>query len=203
MAFFEELFPECVKAQLNGGPRFLTTKGMTVGGQRYVNQDDPYPLQDYIMSVPLQESGNFEAVRAFVYVIGGDRDGFRVKDWGDYLATQQNTSLTLISGSTYQLNRLYVFGARTFVRPIRKPVSGLQVFRTRSAVVTDITGSSTISTTAGTVVVSGHMGGDTYTWSGEFHVPVALKDPMALFNVINAGPVLAEWANIQMEEVRT
>lgn len=202
MAFFEEVFPERISNNMTGGPRFKTRKGNTEGGQRYVNQDDPYPVHDYLLNHPVRSGEDFEQLRAFFFVVGGDRDGFRFKDWSDYRATQQNSRLTLVSGAIYQLNRIYVFGSRTFVRPIQKPVAGLQVFRTRSGSTTNITGSSVVDTTTGRVTVSGHVSGDAYTWSGEFHVPVAFKDPQAVFNVIGTPRMLTEWPNIELEEFR-
>lgn len=202
MAFFEELFPECVSINMTGGPRFRTSKAYMPGGQRVVNKDDPYPLNEYSVAHPIRKSDEFEELRAFFYVVGGDGDGFRFKDWSDYVATQGNTSATLVSTGIYQLNRIYVFGARTFTRPIQKPVSGLQFYRTRSGSTTNITGSSTIDTTNGRVTVTGHMSGDAYTWSGEFHVPVAFRDPAAVFRVLGGSSMLTEWPSIELEEIR-
>lgn len=204
MAFFEAVFPECISPNMNGGPRFLNRKGVMSSGQRIVNQDDPYPLHDYLLAVPVKDGARFEQLRAFFYVVGGDRDGFRFKDWSDYVATQQNTNATAVPGvaNTYQLNRRYVFGNRAFIRPISKPVAGLQFFRTRSGSTTNITGTSTIDTTTGRVVVSGHVSGDTYAWSGQFHVPVAFRDPAAVWNIIGTPSMLTEWANIELEEFR-
>lgn len=204
MAFFEEVFPDCISPNMTGGPRFRNRKATMEGGQRIVNQDDPYPLHDYILAVPIQGGSEFEQLRAFFYVVGGDRDGFRFKDWSDYIATQLNSNATPVAGvaDTYQLNRRYVFGNRAFTRPIFKPVAGLQFFRTRSGITTNITGSSTISTTTGRVVVTGHASGDTYSWDGEFHVPVAFRDPAAVFNILGTPSMLTEWANIELEEFR-
>lgn len=202
MAFFEDRFPPCVSANMVGGPRFLTDKSYMVGGQRITNRLAQYPLQEFSLAHPIKPEEEFEDLRAFFYVVGGDADGFRFKDWSDFEATQQNTSTTLVTGSTYQLNRKYVFGSRTFTRPIQKPVAGLQVFRTRSAVVTNITGSTTINLLTGRIIVTGHASGDVYTWSGEFDVPVAFKDPSAAFRVLGGPRMLTDWPTIEVEEIR-
>lgn len=212
MAFYEQLFPPRISANMTGGPGFLVREANTVGGQRYTQRDDPYPIHEFQLAHPIRSGQDFEELRAFFWVIGGSADGFRFKDFSDFRATQQNTTLTLITGSTYQLCRTYASAApagsawltasRTFIRPIYKPVSGLKVYRTRSGSTTDITGSSTITTTNGRVVISGHMSGDTYTWEGEFHIPVAFMNPKAAFQVIGGSSMLTEWPDIGLRETR-
>lgn len=201
MAFYEQLFPECISIGMSGGPRFIAMESNTVGGQRFTNLMDAYPLHEYQLAKPPQSADAFELVRAFFWAVRGV-DGFRFKDPGDHKATQQNTSLTLISGTTWQMNRIYVSPSRTAIRPIYKPASGAQIFRTRSGVTTDITGSSTVTTTNGRVVISGHVSGDTYTWSGEFHLPAAFSEPQALFVLLGGASMLTEWPDISIRETR-
>ena len=110
-----------------------------------------------------------------------------------------------MSTDVYQLQRLYVFGSRTFTRPIYKPVSGkVTVFRTRSGTTTTIT-PSIIDLTLGRVTVTGHVGGDTYSWTGEFDVPVAFTSDMmeAVIENKNGGGFPHHLAfSIQVEEIR-
>ena len=203
MAFFEALFPPRISRNAQGGPRFLTSKAYTVSGQRQTNRNATYPLHQYTIGHPVKTGADFEQLRAFFYVVGGDADAFRFKDWSDFRATQANTSTTVITGTTYQLNRTYTFGGRQFVRPIYKPVAGVQVFRTRGVDVTDITESCAVNTTNGQMTVNtGHQAGDTYTWVGTFHVPVAFKDPAALWRLLGTPNMLTEWPSIELEEIR-
>jgi len=203
MAFFEQQFPPRISVNATGGPRFLTSKAYSQSGQRITNRNTMYPLHQYSISHPIRTNADFEELRAFFYVVGGDADGFRYKDWSDYQATQANTSLTLLSGNEYQLNRKYTFGSRTFVRPIYKPVSGVQIFRTRSGVTTNITiGSTSVDTTDGTVLIDGNASGDTYTWTGDFDVPAAFVDPAAVWKIVGTGAMLTEWPSIEIEEIR-
>jgi uncharacterized protein (TIGR02217 family) len=204
MAFFEQQFPTRISANATGGPRFMNSKAYTQSGQRITNRDAVYPLHQYTIAHPIRTNADFEELRAFFYVVGGDADGFRFKDWSDYRATQTNTSLSLISTGVYQLNRLYTFGNRTFIRPVYKPVNNnLRVFRTRSGVTTDITiGSVSIDYTNGRATITDHVAGDTYTWSGEFDVPAAFIDPQAMWQLVGTGLMLTEWPNIQIEEIR-
>ena len=202
MPFFEQQFPPCISTNMSGGPRFLTDKSYTAGGQRITNRRSQYPLHEYSLAHPIRDGALFEQLRAFFYVVGGDADGFRFKDWSDYKALPAQTSATLITGSVYQLNKLYTFGARTFTRPIFKPITGAQIFRTRGGATTNITGASTLVLATGRVTVTGHSAGDAYSWAGEFDIPAAFRDPGAVFQVLGGPRMLTEWPSIEIEEVR-
>lgn len=202
MAFFEDRFPPCISAEMSGGPRFFTNKAYMVGGQRISNRLTQYPLHRYSMSQPPQTQEEFDDLRAFFYVVGGDADGFRYKDWSDFEVSPEVSSTTLLSTDVYQLNKIYEFGARTFTRPIYKPVAGVQVFRTRSGSTTNITGTTTIDFSTGRITVTGHVALDVYTWSGEFDVPAAFLDPAAVFRAVQTLPILTEWQNLEIEEIR-
>jgi len=202
MSFFEDRFPDCISRDMEGGPRFLTSKAYMTGGQRITNRTAAYPLHDFTLAQPPRTGALFDQLRAFFWVVGGDADAFRFKDWSDYIATLATTSTTLISPNLYQLNRIYTFGARTFTRPIYKPVVGAQITRTRAAVPTNITGTTTVNSTNGQITVTGHQVGDTYTWAGQFDIPAAFKDPGAMFRVLGGQQMLTEWSGIGIEEVR-
>ncbi|WP_101048673.1 DUF2460 domain-containing protein [Macromonas nakdongensis] len=203
MAFFEHRFPERISREAVCGPRFANGKAYMPGGQRQTNRMAAYPLQQYTIDQPLRSAAEFEQLRAFFYVVGGDADAFRFKDWSDYRASLDNTSTTLVTGTTYQLNRIYPMGVRTFVRPIYKPNTGLRVYRTRSGATTDITDTCAVDTTTGRVTVNtGHASGDVYRWVGTFDVPVAFKDPSAAWRLRGGPRMLMEWTNIELEEVR-
>lgn len=202
MAFYEQLFPPSISADMEGGPAFLVRSAFTLGGQRYTNRDDPYPLHEFTLAQPVRRGSEFEELRAFFWAIGGSADGFRYRDWSDFRANAENSSLTLVSGTTWQLNRLYAAPGRTAIRPITKPVTGLHIYRVRSGAATDITASSTISTTTGRVVIAGHAAGDQYHWVGEFHVPVAFVEPRAVWRVLGSSQMMTEWSGITLRETR-
>lgn len=204
MAFFEEQFPPCISIGMTGGPRFLTSKVYANNGRRITNLGDELPLHQFSLSKPIQAEEDFDLLRAFFWNVSGDTDGFRFKDWSDYRATAQNSRVTLVSGTTYQLNRIYIFGNRTKVRPIQKPITGSQIFRVRGGVATDITGTDagTVNTTTGRVTILNNVGGDTYFWVGQFDLPAAFVDPAAVFNIIGGPRMLSEWASIEIEEIR-
>ena len=200
MAFFEELFPARISRDAEGGPRFITSKAYSTAGQRITNREATYPLHEYTIAHPPRSQEDFEALRAFFYVVGGDADAFRFKDWSDYRATRQCSNLTLVSGAEFQLNRLYTFGTRTFVRPIYKPMEGAVVWRNRGGVWSQAV--AVVDSSTGKATVSGHAVGDNYAWEGMFHVPVAFKDPAAMWKVLGGPKLITEWTGIELEEVR-
>lgn len=201
MAFYEQLFPPRISTNMEATTRYLADQAFSQAGQRTFNLYDVDPVREYSLAHPIKSGADFDELRAFFLAVRGV-DPFLFKDWSDYIATQSNTSLTLISGSTYQMNRIYVAPSRTTVRPIYKPVSGALIFRTRSGVTTDITGTSTVSTTTGQVEIASHVSGDTYTWAGQFYVPVYFSDPMAMFRVLGGPRMLTDWPDITLRESR-
>lgn len=207
MSFFEERLPERYSFGAKGGPAFSTEVNKTQGGQRFANKNWTYPLNRYDVSSSIKTQADFEVFRSFFYVVSGQFDGFRFKDWSDYQSGAGEVHpipqpLSLITGSVYQLNVTYTRGARTFTRPIFKPVSAIVVYRTRSAVTSVI--SPSIDYTTGQVTVSGHVAGDTYTWSGEFDVPVAFTSDVMEIEIANKsdGQFAMTWPTIQVEEIR-
>lgn len=198
--FFEDLFPPDISANAAGGPRFITEKAYTASGRRGTNLLANYPVHEYIIDQPVRDGDEFEALRAFFYVVSGDADAFRMKDWADYRLTDANSSFALVEGSTWQLQRLYAFGSRSFARPIVKPVAGVVVHRWRGGVMSTV--STTVTTTTGQCEIVGHEEGDTYTAMGQFHVPVAFKDPKAVWKLVGGSRSITEWSGIELEEVR-
>jgi len=124
----------------------------------------------------VRSKADYQTLLDFWYVVmGGAYEGFRVRDWRDYQATQANSKLTFITGTTWQLQRKHTAGAVSYLRDIKKPVaSTVVVYRTKSAVVSTATAS--IDYTTGIADITGHTTGDTYTWEGEFDIPMCFVD---------------------------
>lgn len=204
MAFFEERFDPALSFGARGGPVFSTSKAVTVSGQRSVNKNWSSPLHRYDVSPAVRSQADLDQVLDFFYVVSGAYDGFRFKDWRDYLDAGRGV-LTVTTGTTYQMIKTYTKGARTFSRKISKPVDGVQIMRVRAGVESNITESCSIALATGVVVVNtGHVAGDTYRWVGEFDVPVAFMSDELMPAVIDKGPdgFLIEMGQILLEEVR-
>lgn len=201
MAFFEQRFPDRISMNAQCGPRWSTSKAYVNSGKRYTNRMWSWPLQAFQIDHPARSNVDFEALRSFFYVVAGSADGFRFKDWTDYRDGGSGI-LNLVSGSEYQMYKRYVIGSRFFHRIIQKPLTGIQVLRTRGGVTTDITGSCVVGETTGRISVTGHVNGDAYAWVGQFDVPVAFKDDDAVFRAIGGNSMLVEWPSIALEEIR-
>jgi uncharacterized protein (TIGR02217 family) len=199
MAFLDVLFPTRISINAQARPLFLTSKAW-VGRRRVVNLQEPFPLQQYQIDAPVRSAKDFEALRSFFYVVRGDRDGFRFKDWTDYLLTQQNSRLVRVSAGLFQVHRVYAVGASEMLRPLSRPVAGMRFWRTRASVVTEVTGSATLNTSTGRVTISGDDPADTYTASGQFHVPVAFKDPQPTWRFVSGREMQTDWPSIELEE---
>lgn len=201
MAFYNQVFPPRIAQNMEAGPGYIADQAWSQSGQRAFNLYDPLPLREYNLRHPVRKGADFEELVAFFMATRG-LDPFLFKDWSDYRATLENTSLTLITGAVYQMNRIYVAPLRTSVRPIYKPAAGAMIWRTRSGSTSDITGTSTIDFDTGEVEVAGHMVGDTYRWTGAFYVPVCFADPRAVWNVIGTPGMLTEWSDLSLRESR-
>lgn len=203
MAFLEQRISTEILRGSRGGPRQRREKSYVQSGR--MKQDFAWsrPLHTYDISYGIKTQEDFEEVRSLFYlVMFTPYDGFRARDWNDYQCTQANSSLTFISGSTWQMCRKYTHVATSYLRPVFKIAGTPVVYRTRASVVT--VASATVDATTGIATISGHVGGDTYTWEGEFDVPVTFQDDtMDQIELDgNWNAVLQALPSIKLEEIR-
>lgn len=203
MAFLEQRLPDSVSRGSKGGPRGRRTKVYVQNGRLRQNFEWSRSLQQYDVSYGVRTLDQLEVVRSFFYVVMfGPFEGFRYKDWNDYQLTQAKSRLDFISGSDWQIKRVYTAGASTHARTISKPVAGtITVYRTRSGVVT--VASASVDATTGIATISGHAGGDTYACEGEFDVPVTFMDDSLDQIDLDGTPkqVLQGLPSVMLEEV--
>lgn len=134
------------------------------------------PLYSYtIVYRNLQPTDHQLVIDAFNACYGGVF-AFRLKDWSDFEADDEEIAVGTGSPQTVQLAKLYTFGTQTISRPIRKPVTGTVVVTANSvpiaATIDYTTGEATFTATAGHIV----------RWSGEFDVPVYFEDDKLIFS---------------------
>lgn len=159
-------------------------------------------LQRYDVSYGIKTLADFEAVRAAFYVVMfTPYTGFRFRDWNDYQLNAGNSTLTLVSGTSWQINRFYSFGGVGFNRRIIKLVGTPAILRLRSGVTSTVT--ATVNANTGVATITDHVSGDTYSAVGEFDVPVTFVDD-ALDGVEldgNWNAVLQNLPSIKLEEL--
>jgi uncharacterized protein (TIGR02217 family) len=177
MAFLEARLDARIERGAQGGPSNPgRQKAYLPNGRLKQNFLATMPKHYFDVSHGVRSRDDFQSVLDLWYVVNfTPYEGFRFRDWRDFRATQANTRLTNIAGNDWQLQRKHVFGGVEFLRKIVKPVSGtVVVYRTRLGAVT--TATVVVDSTTGVVTITGHVSGDTYTWTGEFDIPVTFVD---------------------------
>ena len=153
------------------------TKSYNPAGKLFQNFLATRPVHIYDYAHGVRTRDDFQAVLdAFYVVLLTPYDGLLHRDWRDYIATKNNSNCSVVDSVTLQLQRKHKFGAAFYLRSITKPCASpsIVVYRTRSGI--ESVASVTIDTTTGLATVTGHTTGDTYTWEGQFDIPVTFTD---------------------------
>lgn len=173
LAFLEQRLDSRITQGATGGPTVPgRVKRYTASGRLSQNFSGALPIHRYDVSHGLRSRDDYQAVLDLWYVVMfTPYAGFRFKDWRDYRATKANTKLTLVTGTTWQLQRRHaVAGGIEFLRDIVKPCASPAV------VIYDAGGSpltATVNTVTGQVEVPT---GTPASWEGQFDVPVTFTD---------------------------
>lgn len=182
MAFIEERLLDCVSYGTSGGPTWRTRRISLNSGVVRRNAMRSRPLYRFsVLYKNLDPLGHKAVYDAFNACMGG-LHSFRLKDWHDFEAVDEQFALATGSSQTVQLTKTYSFGAQSLARPIRKPVSGTVTLKHNGTPfsptsVDYTTGLVTFTTTAGHVV----------SWSGEFDVPVMFEEDELPFSGEDRG----------------
>jgi uncharacterized protein (TIGR02217 family) len=194
MAFLEQQLSPRITQGAQGGPTVPgRTKIYTPAGKLRQNFLASAPIHKYDVSHGLRSIEDAKELLDLWYVVMfTPYEGFRFKDWRDYRLTQTNSKLTLVEGSTYQINRVYTFAGIEFLRPITKPVGDVVVYDADS----NVLGSTTDTTTGQVEIDSGTPAGCV----GEFDVPVTFTDDewVGTLHTLN----FVDMGAIKLEEIR-
>lgn len=118
-------FPEDISFGSRGGPEFSTAVLKLASGYEQRNQNWITALHKYNVAYGIKDREQMDTLREFFFARAAKARGFRYKDWADYISGA--TALTVLGdglNTTFQLEKLYVSGAVTYVRDLIKPVSG-------------------------------------------------------------------------------
>jgi uncharacterized protein (TIGR02217 family) len=166
MAFLESRPLDCVALGAQGGPQFSTGIVAVRSGAESRNQNWTQARHRYEVGMVARPLSQFTALKDAFMIVGGRANGFRFKDVGDYtvlssVGDPQPLHDTLQVGTagagygvpSYQLRKLYTYGAGSHLRDIRKPVAGTLVLRRASVQVTAgaAPGNYAIDTTTGII----------------------------------------------------
>jgi len=207
MTFVDTPFPERIAFQAKAETMWNTTLTALLSGYEATNQNWSQTRHSYDAGLAVRLASDYLLVKTHFNKMRGRAKSFPFRDPVDHTVAQAAGVLTLISGSNYQMYYRYGSGGDAFDRKITRPKTGtVAIFRTRSSVTTNITGSSTITYTTGVVAVTGHVSGDTYAWSGDFYVPCRYDIDTLPGVVVNKqgprGEVYVECSSIPIVEVR-
>lgn len=182
MAFPTYRLPPEVERGMQGGPTFYNVIQEAISGQEQRVRvwakcrgrwDVAYPILDVA-----ETSGTYREVLALFRAHFGSLHPFPFKDWGDYQLTDELIGTGDGSDTTFQIIKTYdpsqlilgSPGARTYVRDIYLPRSGLVV--KVNNVTKTITVDYTIGATGIITFVSAPANGHAIKVTGEFDIPV-------------------------------
>jgi uncharacterized protein (TIGR02217 family) len=172
-------------------------KTYSVGGRLTQVFQSETLVHTYDISPGIQSQSDYASVEnAFWVVMGTPYDGMLFRDPQDHRATATNSVCYLLTGSTYQLGRLYRFGSTNYNRRLTRPVNdgALAVFNAGGSPLTP-----TVDYTNGTFTVAS---GTPAYWTGIFDVPVTFVDNdwSATFEPSSNGPFMVS-QSIKLEEI--
>ncbi len=136
MAFHEIRFPASLSFGSAGGPERRTEIVTLANGFEERNTPWEHSRRRYDAGVGLRSLNDVETLIAFFEARTGQLHAFRWKDWSDYkscppLSTPAPDDQLIGIGdgvtTVYQLQKTYISGLQSYVRPIRKPVAGTVV----------------------------------------------------------------------------
>lgn len=202
MGFLAQRFPDNIARGATGGPGYSTTIAVALGGAESRNINWADSRHKYNVGQGIKTGADERACDAFFRKARGRAHSFRFKDWADFALTVAQSRLVLISGTTYQLNKVYGSDEPTFeeLRPLTRIVAG--TLRVYSASILRTEGTDyTVDINTGRVTTA--LG--TLTASCEFDVPCRFDFDQKSTSLVHRradGTMLIQWDDIEIVEVR-
>lgn len=194
MADLDLRFPPAISFNAVGGPGFLTNVSVMASGQESRNQEWEFDRGEWEVSHAARMPSAYRPLIAFFVNCAGRANTFRFKDWVDFECAP-GEGFFVSSGpggspATLRMVKHYVVGGFTYVRIIRKPVSGTIA----------ITGGGTLDYATGLIT-----GGAPTAWHGEFDCKCRFDIDRMRRATINRSPETGElivgWDSIPIVEV--
>jgi uncharacterized protein (TIGR02217 family) len=186
MSYLAVIFPPRIAMGALRDSNWNTTVIKTFGGYTKRNQNWSRAQHQWDLSFAVRVVSDYRAIEAHFHQVRGQAYSFRFKDYLDFQVAAADSVCTLISGSIYQMGREYG-STNTFTRAITRPKTGTCTFyRTRAGNTATI--APDVDYETGQITVSGHVGGDVYTWAGQFDVPCRYASDTLPGAIINRQP---------------
>lgn len=133
MAFHDVRFPDNISRGARGGPRRRVQIVTLHSGFEERNASWSASRREYDVAFGIRTADQLQVVTAFWEAVGGELDGFRFKDWGDFKSCPQSRAINARdqalgtgdgSATEFQLRKGYKSGGLAFWRAITRPVAG-------------------------------------------------------------------------------
>lgn len=196
--FHEVQFPPKIAYGASGGPEFNTSITTNFAGfeQRNINWQKARGRWD--ISTGIKNKTDMDTVIAFFRARFGKAYGFRFKDWSDYQAVGQNIGTGNAVLTVFQLTKTYVSGSNTYVREIKKPVTGTVKIYLNS--VLQVTGFSIDHTTGMVTFTTAPGSGVIVSADYDFDIPARFDTDTLAVRI--DGPAQYLWDAIPIVETR-
>lgn len=209
-------FPIDISYGSSGGPVYSTDVIEVSSGHEIRNQNWSQSRHEYDAAMGVVSEPYLSTLISFFHVMAGQTNGFRYKDWGDYLscdlkATPASNDQLLGVGdstdgtdgtSTYQIIKSYTQGTITTERKIFKPISGTVLVEVNSILQGESTDYTIDYTTGVITFIAGSvpLAGENVNCGYEFDVPCRFgSDKLNInFNAYSVGDV-----SVPVKEIRT
>jgi uncharacterized protein (TIGR02217 family) len=171
--FIDLEFPRRIAMGAVRTPAWSTDLQVVRSGRTTSNENWANARHSYDVALAVRTATDYSIVLDHFHSARGRANFFLFKDFLDYRVEQPNGVLLNNSGSPgeYHLAKTYGTGPTAWTRRITRPRQGyVTVYRTRAGSTTEIAVSIDYQT--GELGITGDIVGDTYSWSGQFYVPV-------------------------------
>lgn len=201
MIYVDVPFPRRIALQARFEPEWQTTIARSIGGFELPNIDWEDELLRAEVTLTLRPVSEYVELRSHFSMARGKAKAWPLRDPLDCQATAATgrlinpTTGALPAGNgSFQLSVLYGSGSEAYYSRVTRPVSPITVLRNGSPI------TPTIDYTTGLVAITGHSGGDTYAWTGEFVKPcrydvdrlpavIIDREPGAGELLVSCGPI--------------
>lgn len=199
MTFHEVKIPETISYGVSGGVGFKTDIVENFAGFEQRNISWSQIKGRWTISYNTRNKSDLGILNDFFIARRGKAYGFRFKDWSDYQAINQSIGVGNGTTTTFQLIKIYGDVASSYIRDIKKPVSGtVKIYFNGTLQVSGYT----VSHTTGIITfATAPTSGVVITADFEFDVPVRFDtdDANITINLLNGG---GGWVEIQIVEIR-
>jgi uncharacterized protein (TIGR02217 family) len=199
MTFHEVKIPETISYGVSGGVGFKTDIIENFAGFEQRNISWSQIKGRWTISYNTRNKSDLAILNAFFIARRGKAYGFRFKDWSDYQAINASIGVGNGIATTFQLIKIYSDTASSYVRSIKKPVSGAVKIYFNGTL--QSSGYSVNYTTGIITFTTAPSSGVVITADFEFDVPVRFDTDQANITISlpNGG---GGWVEIPIVEIR-